>query len=71
MRKLSSCLLITIALVLAAPSQSAQAGGKSTANGQHFPNAVITTRTTSNGNGVKAATSAKITVRKAGSKGQY
>jgi FlaG/FlaF family flagellin (archaellin) len=66
MRKLSSCLLITIALVLAAPSQSALAGGKSTANGQHFPNAVITTRTTSNGNGVKTATSAKITHRKSG-----
>jgi len=31
---------------------------------------VITTRTTSNGNGAKAATSAKITHRKAG-KDQY
>jgi FlaG/FlaF family flagellin (archaellin) len=70
MWKLSASLLIAIALVLAAPSQSALAGGKSTANGQHFPDALITTRTTSNGNGVKAATSAKITHRKAG-KGQY
>jgi hypothetical protein len=77
MRKVDASLIIAIAVVLAAPSQVALAGGKrvdnaspqlfeSTTKGTHIPDVVITNGTTSDDKELITPTSSSITHRKAG-----
>jgi type VI protein secretion system component Hcp len=72
MRKLNATVIIAIAILLTAASQSASAGGaksgpnlyKQTASGKHIDNAKITARTKTKGKGAVTPSISEIPVTK-------